>query len=94
MGWAFRADIARSSITGAMPYTGLVGGIGAHGWNGTWLVDGAASGLVTIDIDPPAQARVLGVPLRLWTLIVSVDWPDGLIASLTDGGVDHQGQHH
>lgn len=82
MGWSFRADIPLESMTGAQRYAGLVGGIGVHGWRGRWLVNGAASGLVTIDIDPPARARVSGVPVRLRTLRVSVEWPDEHVAAL------------
>jgi len=52
MGWSFRADIPRTSVTGAAPYTGLVTGIGVHGWRGRWLVNGAASGLVTAASTP------------------------------------------
>ena len=93
MGWSFHADIPRSSITGAEAFRGLVGGIGVHGWRGQWLVNGAAKGLVTIHIDPPARGRVLGVPVRLRTLRVSLESPDELLAVLADGGVhDHRQQ--
>lgn len=92
MGWMFRADIPLASITGAEPHRGMVGGIGAHGWRGTWLVNGAAKGVVSIHIDPPAQARVLGVPVKLRTLQVSVESPEELLAALPDGGVDDDGQ--
>ena len=92
MGWSFQADIPRSSITGAEASTGFVGGIGVHGWRGQWLVNGAAKGLVTINIDPPARGRVLGVPVRLRTLRVSVESPDELLAVLADGGVHDQRQ--
>ena len=92
MGWSFQADIPRRSITGAEPSSGLVGGIGVHGWRGRWLVNGAASGLVTLDIDPPVRARVLGVPVGLRTLRVSVESPDELLGALADGGVQDQRQ--
>ena len=82
MGWLFRADIPRTSIAGVHRYSGLVGGIGVHGWRGRWLVNGAARGLVTIDVDPPARARVGGVPVRLRTLQVSVESPQELMAAL------------
>ena len=82
MGWSFSADIPLASVTGARPRTGLVGGIGVHGWRGWWLVNGAARGIVTVDIDPPVRARVLGVPVRLRTLDVSVKSPEELIAAL------------
>lgn len=82
MGWSFRADIPLASITSVEPFTGLVGGIGVHGWRGTWLVNGAARGVVSIHIDPPVRARALGVPVRLRILQVSVEDPDALIAAL------------
>lgn len=82
MGWAFRAEVPLESVTAVRPYTGLVTGIGVHGWRGRWLVNGAASGLVDIDIDPPARAYVLGVPVRLRTLRISVESPESLIAAL------------
>ena len=82
MGWSFRADVPLASITSVEPFTGLVGGIGVHGWRGTWLVNGAASGVVAITVDPPVRAKVLGVPVRLRTLQVSVESPEDLIAAL------------
>ena len=83
MGVAFRADVPLSSVTGANRFSGLAGGIGVHGWRGTWLVNGSIRGIVSIDIDPPARARVLGVPVRLKVLQVSVESPDELIAALS-----------
>lgn len=38
----------------------MYGGIGVHGWRGRWLVNGAVSGIATLEIDPPARASVLG----------------------------------
>lgn len=93
MGWSFQAEIPLRSITAAKASSGLVGGIGVHGWRGRWLVNGATSGLVTLEIDPPARARVLGVPVRLRALRVSVESPDGLLAALADGGVQDKRQH-
>ena len=83
MGWMFRADVPMASITGAERHRGLVGGIGVHGWRGTWLVNGSAKGVVSVHIDPPAQARVLGVPVKLRTLQVSVEEPEALMAALS-----------
>lgn len=83
MGWAFRADIPLASVTGAERFRGLVGGIGVHGWRGTWLVNGSATGVVNIHIDPPAPAKVLGFPVKLRTLQVSVEEPDELLAALS-----------
>ena len=83
MGWMFRAEIPMTSITGAERHRGLVGGIGVHGWRGTWLVNGSAKGVVSVHIDPPAPARVLGVPVKLRTLQVSVEEPEELLAALS-----------
>ena len=82
MGWSFRADIPRSSVRSARERGGLVGGIGVHGWRGRWLVNGAATGIVRIEIEPRARAHVLGVPIGLRTLDVSVTEPKALVAAL------------
>lgn len=82
MGPSFKADIPLSSIEDVKRFKGLAGGIGVHGWRGRWLVNGAVMGIVTIEIDPPVTARVLGFPVRLRTLQVSVKSPDELIAAL------------
>ena len=82
LGWAFRATVPRASITEAVERTERVLSLGAHGWRGRWLVNGANSGLVTITIDPPARARVLGVPVRLRELTVSVAVPSDLVGAL------------
>ena len=82
MGWTFRADIPLSSVTGAKPFSGLAGGVGVHGWRGTWLVNGGIRGIVEIAVDPPARAKVFGVPVRLRVLQVSVESPEELIAAL------------
>lgn len=83
MGWMFRADIPVASITGSERHQGLVGGIGVHGWRGTWLVNGSAKGVVSVHIDPPAPARVMGVPVKLKTLQVSVEEPEEFLAALS-----------
>ena len=82
MGWAFRASIPVHQITGAQPRSGLVGGIGVHGWRGRWLVNGATTGLVAITVDPPVRAFVLGIPVKLRELTISLEEPDALVAAL------------
>ena len=82
MGWWFRADVPVASIKDPRPHKGMVGGIGVHGGRGWWLVNGAARGIVTMDIEPPARARVMGVSVKLRKLEVSVKSPDELIAAL------------
>jgi hypothetical protein len=82
MGWAFRAEIDRRSIVGAKSDSNKYAGIGVHGWRGSWLVNGSVSGIVTVSIDPPAPARVVGFPVRLRTLYVSLEDPAGFLARL------------
>jgi hypothetical protein len=80
--WAFRSVVPRSSITGARRKPGSVLSRGAHGWSGRWLVNGAGDGLVVIDIEPAARARVTGVPVSLRELTLSVEDPDTLVSEL------------
>jgi hypothetical protein len=82
MGWAFRAEIPLSSITDAQVDDRAVGGIGVHGFRGRWLVNGAASGLVAITVDPPARGWAVGFPVRLRFLRVSVDNPEEFVAAV------------
>lgn len=83
MGRMFRAEVPLASITGAEPHRGMVGGIGVHGARGVWLVNGGIKGIVRIFIDPPAKARVLGVPVRLKELQVGVESPEALVEALS-----------
>ena len=85
MGWGFRADIPRPSLRAPRRVSNAIS-IGVHGRRGRWLVNGAAGPLVAVAIDPPAPARVLGVPIRLRELIVSVPDPDAVIAELSPPG--------
>src|SRR5262245_22938450 len=72
MGWAFRTTVPRSSITAAVRDRDMWWGIGVHGWAGRWLVNGSVAGIVTIRIEPPGRAWVLGWPVRLRELSVSL----------------------
>jgi hypothetical protein len=82
MGWGFRADVRRPSIRSVRRVRNAVS-IGVHGWRGRWLVNGASGPLVAIAIEPSAPARVIGFPIRLRELIVSVEDPDAVIAALS-----------
>ncbi|MCL2450028.1 MAG: hypothetical protein FWD17_13860 [Polyangiaceae bacterium] len=85
MAWAFAARFPRSSVASAEPIDGFTPNRGVHGWNGRWLVNGAGSGLVALDLVPSQRARVVGFPVQLRRLIVSVDDAAGLIAALQAG---------
>jgi hypothetical protein len=82
MGWGFRATVPLSSIEKAEPKHDRVYAAGVHGRRGRWLVNGSSKGLVELTIDPPVRAHVVGVPITLRTLWVSVTDPDALIAAV------------
>jgi hypothetical protein len=83
MGWAFSAKISRSDIASVMPSRPARFTAGVHGWRGRWLVNGATKPIVLITLTPPARGFVLGFPVRLRVLLVSVDDVDGFVDALT-----------
>ena len=85
MSWGFRADVPRRSIRSVRPERNAYLSLGVHGWRGRWLVNGAAGPIVALEIEPPVRARVIGVPVRLRELFVSVEDPDAVIAELSPG---------
>ena|ERR1700722_14880465 len=80
MGWGFRAKFPVASVRSVTPYTGVAMGIGVHGFGGNYLVNGKASGIVTLEIQPTAKALLLGIPVKLRKLSVSLDEPEQFIA--------------
>jgi hypothetical protein len=84
LSWAFSARIPRHLIAKAGPGKPPAIRItaGAHGWGGRWLVNGAADGIVTLDLSEPVRAFVSGFPIRLKELSVSLDDPEGFLATL------------
>lgn len=87
MGWGFRATFPRQAVREIGPDTAAVGGWGVHGWRGQWLVNGSSSGRVRLDLEPGVQARVMGVPVRLTTLRLSLAAPDELMALLSNRSI-------
>jgi hypothetical protein len=83
LGWSFATRFPRSSVRSAQSDTGRVMGWGAHGWKGEWLVNGSSSGIVRLELDPSAAARVVGVPVTLRVLRVAVEDPDALVVALS-----------
>ena len=83
MGWGFRATVSRTAIRSVQHDNAPVTGWGVHGWRGRWLVNGSSQGLVRVDIDPPATARMLGITVELRTLRLSLTDPGNFIATLT-----------
>jgi hypothetical protein len=84
MGWAFRARFPRSAVssTSALAIRPLSRGV--HGFGGRWLVNGSGRGVLSIHVNPVQRAYVMGVPVRLRELLVSVSEPAALAAALRD----------
>jgi len=72
MSYAFRVRFTRGDVSGISPHR-PVASVGVHGWRGRWLVNGAHRPIATITLALPAKARVLGFPVQLRELLVSVD---------------------
>jgi len=72
MGRAFRAEIPRRAVKAVETFRSVVS-VGVHGWRGRWIVNGAHGPIARIVLDTPVHARVLGVPVRLREVLVSVD---------------------
>ncbi len=94
MGWAFRTALRRRSIVALAPGANVLS-IGVHGWRGRWIVNGAAGPIVALTVDPVARGRLVGWPVRVRELRVSVDDPAALIAMLaqTESGSPDPKEH-
>ena len=85
LGWSFELTAPRESVVAALRDHDRIGGIGAHGWRGTWLVNTTSKGLVRIVLDPPARATVCGVPVTVTVLRLSLAEPDAFLSALRSG---------
>lgn len=81
-GVGFRGRVTRSAVRSVSRSHRRVLSWGAHGWWGRWLVNGSSHGIVVLGIEPQQPATVLGWPVHLRELAVSVDDPEGLVAAL------------
>ncbi len=82
MAWAFRARFPRSAVASVQPHARPTLSRGVHGFGGRWLVNGSGDGILAIALEPRQRAYVLGFPVRLRTLLVSVEDVDGVTAAL------------
>lgn len=82
MGWAFNARFPRSCVARTERLEVRPLSRGVHGFVGRWLVNGSGDNILVIDLKPTQRARVLGFPVRLRQLLVSVDDPDALARRL------------
>ena len=64
----------------------LTRGIGVHGLNGHWAVNGAAEPIVRLNFSEPQRARILGLPAKIKTLDLSPDDPTTFLM-----GIGHPG---
>ena len=82
MAWGFRARFPRSVVMAATLYAKRPLSRGVHGFAGRWLVNGSGEGIVDIALSPRQRGYVIGFPVRLRNLLVSVEDPAGLLARL------------
>ena len=82
MGWGFRATFARSSIASVAVSPRRRWNIGVHAWRGTWLVNGATTGIVALELSEIQRCRLYGIPFKLRRLLVSAEEPERLVALL------------
>jgi hypothetical protein len=82
MGWAFRARFPRTALVSADEIDIRPLSRGVHGFAGRWLVNGSGRGILRIDLEPPPRAYVMGFPIRLRQLLVSVADPGALANAL------------
>ena len=82
MGWAFRSAFPRTAVASAAPIAASPLSWGVHGFAGRWLVNGSREGLVAIELIPTQLGYVMGFPVRLRQLIVSVEDTGALTAAL------------
>lgn len=82
MAWAFHGSFPRSAVASVTAYDRRPISRGVHGWAGRWLVNGSGEGIISIKLEPWQRAYVMGFPVRLRELLVSVEDPAGIKAAL------------
>lgn len=82
MGWAFRSRFPRAAVASVSETRLRPLSRGVHGFAGQWLVNGSSQGLLIVDLRPSQRGYVMGFPIRLERLMVSVVDPAALAAAL------------
>ncbi len=82
MGWAFRCRFPRTAIESVAEPDMSPLSRGVHGFGGRWLVNGSGRGLVALGLRPGQRGYVMGFPVRLELLLVSVADPAALRRTL------------
>jgi hypothetical protein len=88
MGWAFRTRFRRSDVASAGPAGIWPLSRGVHGFAGRWLVNGAGRDILRIELRPQQRARMMGIPIGLRELLVSVRDPVELAKALGGQAAD------
>jgi hypothetical protein len=78
MGWAFRACFPCSAVASISRFERTPLSRGVHGFAGRWLVNGSGQGILAFELEPRQRGWVLGFPVQLRQLLVSVVEPDAL----------------
>lgn len=83
MGWGFSTRFPRASVARVWQLDHAPISRGVHGWMGRWLVNGSGDRIAVLELDPPARAHVMGFPVKLRQLLVSVEDPNALARALS-----------
>ena len=83
MSWGFAAQFPKSTVKGVSRLARKPISRGVHGFAGRWLVNGSGNGIVIIDLDPPQRGYVMGFPVKLRQLMISVEEPEQFMAVLS-----------
>jgi hypothetical protein len=82
MGWAFRSRFSHTAIASVTELQRTPLSRGVHGFAGRWLVNGSGRGILSVQLKPTQRAYVMGFPVRLRVLMVSVADPIALARAL------------
>jgi hypothetical protein len=82
MAWTFHAEFPRLAVRSVTNHGRKPLSRGVHGWAGRWLVNGSGEGIVSIVLEPSQRGYVMGFPVSLRELLVSVEDPAGLMSAL------------
>jgi hypothetical protein len=82
MSWAFRMKFARADVMEVVNHRPVVS-VGVHGWKGRWLVNGAHRPIAVIRLSRPVRALMIGFPVHVREVLVSVDDRDGLRTAIS-----------
>lgn len=83
MSWAFRCRFPRKAVVATSHLQKRPLSRGVHGWRGRWLVNGSGDAVLSITLKPSQRAWVIGFPVSLSELLVSVKDPAELARALT-----------